>query len=60
MEDDYLAGRIVDSIEFYNMQTNLYQAYLSQLHLNPELVFPSVKRYEIRTTQHSKTLSSDN
>ncbi|AUV74240.1 hypothetical protein C1940_17465 (plasmid) [Lactiplantibacillus plantarum subsp. plantarum] len=46
MEDAYLHGDIVDSIEFYNMQANLYQSYLEQLHLDPQIVFLSFLRYQ--------------
>lgn len=48
MEEAYLRGDIADSIEFYNMQANLHQAYLEQVHLDPRLVFPSVQRYQIK------------
>lgn len=48
MEDAYLHGDIVDSIEFYNMQANLYQAYLKQLHLDPKFIEPSYQRYLVK------------
>jgi hypothetical protein len=43
-----LAGKIADSIEFYAMQANLYQAYLEQVHLDPRLIEPGYQRYILK------------
>ncbi|MGN5247280.1 hypothetical protein ACTEZU_16315 (plasmid) [Lactiplantibacillus plantarum] len=57
MEADYLAGKIADSIVFYNMQAGLYNTYLNQITIEPERLKVKYKRsYQEHVTNKTKLI----